>query len=463
MRLTRALLSNLTTLLLAVVLALFIWATAIRADDPVETRTFEIPVDVIGIAADAELVNRPPQAALITIEGPISALDQAPSSDFRGVIDMSGVPYGEAELPIEIQGEFEQVEIVSVFPETTEIRLEQIISREIPVALQVRGELPRGHRLGNERVEPETVLVTGPAARVDQLAESRVIVFIDDAREDITEMRRPTFYDVDGNVASTAGLTISPEEVETIVPVVELAGFAEKPISALWLGEPAPGHRLLDVKVEPASIQVTGAPAQLETLLVQTEPLDITGLTESLTQRVALDLPEGITPVDLPPIFVTVEVVPIRTSSVVQSPVEERGLEEGLEAIIEPQEVRVFMFGPLPVLESLADDDVRVTVDLFGLMTGTHILDPLVTVSANEVEVRSTQPAQVTVVITGAITTTNAITPSATLLPDLVAVGGFTTRAKGEGDSTNSPGGLPSVDFALPPSSQTRGRKGIVA
>jgi hypothetical protein len=143
--------------------------------------------------------------------------------------------------------------------------------------------------------------------------------------------------------------------------------------------------------------------------------------------------------------------------------VEERGLEEGLEAIIEPQEVRVFMFGPLPVLESLADDDVRVTVDLFGLMTGTHILDPLVTVSANEVEVRSTQPAQVTVVITGAITTTNAITPSATLLPDLVAVGDFTTRAKGVGDSTNSLGGLPGVDFALSPSSQTRGRKGIIA
>jgi hypothetical protein len=131
MRLARALLSNITTLLLAVVLALFVWATAIRADDPVETRTFEIPVDVIGKAADAEVVGRPPDSALVTIEGPISALDQAPSSDFRGVIDLSGIPYGEAELSIEILGDFEQVEIVSVFPETTEIRLEQIISRDI--------------------------------------------------------------------------------------------------------------------------------------------------------------------------------------------------------------------------------------------------------------------------------------------------------------------------------------------
>ncbi|UCG23303.1 MAG: hypothetical protein JSW55_14265 [Chloroflexota bacterium] len=463
MRLTRALLSNLTTLLLAVVVALFIWATAIRADDPVETRTIEIPVDVIGKATDAEVVNRPPESALITIEGPISALDHTPSSEFRGVIDLTGIPYGEAELEVEVQGEFEQVEIVSIFPEAIEIRLEQIISREIPVELQVRGELPRGHRLGNERVEPESVLVTGSAARVDQLAQSRVIVFIDDAREDITELRRPTFYDVEGNVASTAGLTISPQEVETIVPVVELAGFAEKPISALWTGEPAPGHRLLDVKVEPASIQVTGAPAELDTLIVQTEPLDINGLTESLTQRVALDLPEGITPIDLPPVFVTVEVVPIRTSSVVQSPVEVRGLEEGLEATVEPQELRVFMFGPLPVLESLADDDVRATVDLFGLITGTHVLDPLVTVAANEVEVRSTQPAQVTVIITGAITTTNEITPSATLMSDLVAESGITIPAKGASDSTHNPGHLQGFELALPPPGQMPGRRGIVA
>lgn len=460
MRFTRMLLSNLTTLILAIALAIIIWATAVRANDPVETRTFEIPVDVVGKAADAEVINRPPESALITIEGPNSALAQAPQSEFRGLIDLSDMAYGEAEVPIVVQGDFEQVEIVSVFPETAQIRLDQIISRDIPVALQVRGEVPRGHRLGTERVEPATVQVTGSADRVNQLAESRVIVFVDDAREDITEMRRPTFYDLEGNVASTAGLTVSPQEVETIVPIVELAGFAEKPISALWIGEPAPGHRLLDVRVEPGSIQVTGSPAQLDTLFVQTEPIDITGLTESLTQQVSLDLPEGITPVDLQPVFVTVEVVPIRTSSVVQRPVEVRALEEGLEAIVEPQEVRVFMFGPLPVLESLSDDDVRVTVDVLGLLTGTHILEPLVTVSASEIEVRSTQPAQVTVIITGVITTTQTITPSATLLPGLTAQGEMTLGVDEKGDLLAGLDGPLFADLARPPLSQARGRKG---
>jgi len=141
---------------------------------------------------------------------------------------------------------------------------------------------------------------------------------------------------------------------------------------------------------------------------------------------VALDLPEGVTPVDLQPVFVTVEVVPIRTSSVVQRPVEVRALEDGLQATVDPPEVRVFMFGPLPVLESLAEGDVRVTVDVLGLITGTHVLEPLVTVSASEVEVRSIQPTQVTVVITGVITPSDTITSSTALLIDPPALGAMT-------------------------------------
>lgn len=459
MRLTRTLISNLTTLVIAVILAIAVWATAVRASDPVETLTFEIPVEVVGKPADAEVINRPPESALITIEGPSSALAQALPATFQGIIDLNDIPYGEIEVPIEVQGDTDQVTIVSIFPETAQVRLDQIVSRNIPVALQVRGEVPRGHRLGTTRLEPDAVQVTGSADRVEALAEGRVIVFVDDAREDIIEMRRPTFYDFEGNVASTAGLTVSPQEVETIVPVDEMAGFAEKPISALWVGEPAPGHRLLDVRVEPDSIQVTGSPDQLDTLFVQTEPIDISGLTETLTQQVALDLPEGVTPVDLQPVFVTVEVVPIRTSAVVQRTVEVRALEEGLSATVEPPEVRVFMFGPLPVLESLAEDDVRVTVDVLGLITGTHVLEPLVTVSANEVEVRSTQPAQVTVVITGVITQSETLTPSTiSLIEPLVQ--GQTTSAAGRSGHEGSHLALEMVaDMPWVPFRTARGRK----
>lgn len=406
MHIIRSLLSGLTTLLLAFILAVVIWATAVRVSDPVEARTLEVPVSIVGKEADAEVLSTPPESVLINLQGPVSALDQLTPADFSATIDLSEVPYGEIEVPIQVEGGGELVDILSVFPETAELQLEQIVTREIPVDLQIRGEVARGHRITDTRVEPESIQVTGPADRVDQIAESRVIIFLDNEREDISELRRPTFYDMRGDVASTVGLTLNPREVEVIVPVQELAGFAEKPITVDWVGEPAPGYRLLDVKVEPSSVQVTGAPGILEGLRLQTEPIDITGLDETTSQEMALDLPEGVGLVELQPILVTIEIEPILTSSVVQRPVEVRALEEGLEAILDPEEVRVFLFGPLPTLDSLEENDVRVTVDLLNLITGTHVVEPFVSVSADAVEVRSTQPAQISVIISGTVTDT---------------------------------------------------------
>jgi YbbR domain-containing protein len=177
-----------------------------------------------------------------------------------------------------------------------------------------------------------------------------------------------------------------------------------------WVGDPAPGYRLLNINVEPSSVLITAPPDQLDALRIETEPVDITGLTMTETLQVALDLPEGVSVEDPQPIIVTLEIRPIQTSDVVQKAVEIRGLSEAYEAILDPEEVRVFLFGPLPALESLSEDDVRVTLDLLNLEKGTYSLEPLVSISVNDVSERSIQPATITVIITDAMTTTNGIT-----------------------------------------------------
>ena len=101
----RSLVSNLTTLLLALVLAVVVWATAVRANDPVETRNLEIDVDTVGQPADATLVGNPPESAIITLQGPASALDKISPFDYVGIIDLSNVPFGETEVPLAVHSE----------------------------------------------------------------------------------------------------------------------------------------------------------------------------------------------------------------------------------------------------------------------------------------------------------------------------------------------------------------------
>ena len=405
----RTILYNLGVFLLALVLAAIIWAAAILNNDPIETRLWQIDINTTNLPSDAQLLNRPPTTGSITIQGPVSALDRVSPDDFKAIIDLSEIPFGENDVEIKIEGGSDAITILNKSPETARINMEQIVTRDIPVRVDIRGEVARGHRQGQQTALPEFVQVTGIASQVNELAEARVTVFLDNARQDIDLLRRPTFYDLQGNVASIVGLTVNPNDVQIVIPIIELAGFAEKPITVNWVGEPAPGYRLLNISVEPSSVLVTAPPDQLDALRIETEPIDISGLTVTETLQVLLDLPEGVMVEDPQPIIVTLEIGPIQTSGVVQKLVEVRGLAEGLEAILDPEEVRVFLFGPLPALESLSEEDVRVTLDLLNLEIGTYNLEPLVSISVNDVMERSIQPATITVIITEAMTITDGI------------------------------------------------------
>lgn len=414
MRLLKSLAANVATLSLSLILASLIWGIAVRANDPVNQLPLRLPVEVVGRPAES-FVNVTPDIVDVIVEGPESVIDGLTIADFTAEVDLSEVSSGETQMPINIRYNIEGVQIAFQLPEEVTVQIERIESREIPVRVELRGDAARGYVLDEPFVDPAVITVTGSASRVESLVEARVTVFLDNPQQDAVVSRRPIFYDRQGNIAGVSNLELSAEEVVVTVSVDQLAGYAAKPIIVDWQGEPAPGYRLLDVRVEPDSVLLTGNPARLDALSrVRTEPVDITGLRESVTLSVALDLPQGLELDDLQPIIVEIEIEPILTSSVISQRPEIRALGEGLTVTLDVDEVRVFLFGPLDKLDSLVEDDVRVTLDLFNLEIGTHSLEPDADVFVSDVEVRSIQPPQVTVEITEAVTITDEITATAT-------------------------------------------------
>lgn len=417
-------LAEFLTVLLSLVLAIVIWVTAIRDNNPFTTRTYELPIQLNGLPDNALVTNTVQEAVRVEVSGPAATLNQLQSEDFLAVIDLSQLPFGESDAPIQVQLDIENVTLTSQFPETARVILERQTTREIPVLVSLRGSLARGHTSSDPIIEPATIQVSGPASRVEELADARVTVLLDDARENIVVTRRPLFYDQQGNVVGTNNLSLSTSEVNVTVPITQLADFAEKPVVVNWIGEPAPGYRLLNVTNEPRSVLITGSPDTLNSLsTIQTEPIDITGATETISLQATLQLPDGISLDEVESVLVVIEIEPILTSSVVPVMPEIRALGPGLTATVTIDTVRVIIYGPLPVLDSLEEDDVRVTLDLLGLDVGTHNIMPNVVVSASGLEVRSTQPAFVTVVITDVVTPTlpieNEVTD--TITPENVA------------------------------------------
>jgi YbbR domain-containing protein len=395
------------SLLLALVLASIIWLNATRAQDPITTLFLQLDVSFVGQPRDSILVMPEKQSVQIRIEGPQSAVNQASLADFSAFVDLTQVPFGEAvSAPIEITTLNTDLDI-SPIPNEVEVLLEQQVSRDIPVELDIRGEVARGHAQGNPLVEPAVITISGPASLIEQFDFALATVFLNDALETTVGEHRPIFYDEQGRVASTANLELSTEEVQVTIPIIESAGFADKLITVDWVGYPAPGYRLLSVTVEPPSVLVKGLSARVNAMTrLQTEPIDINGLTSSFTQQATLDLPIGVSLDQDQEIFVTIEIKPILSTDTREREVEILGLREGLEASLEPEQVRVVLFGPLPLLDTLAADDVRVTVDLFDLISGTHRIQPDVDIPERGIEVRSIRPGAIHVTITQTLTQT---------------------------------------------------------
>jgi hypothetical protein len=82
--------------------------------------------------------------------------------------------------------------------------------------------------------------------------------------------------------------------------------------------------------------------------------------------------------------------------------------------------VVVLVSGPLPVLDQLKKEDVRVILDVTGLEPGTYSLTPQVSLLPEKLRAESVLPAQIEVVITVGVTpsvTPGTPTPTPTATP----------------------------------------------
>ena len=98
-----------------------------------------------------------------------------------------------------------------------------------------------------------------------------------------------------------------------------------------------------------------------------------------------------------------------------QKDLESQGLGPGLIAVASPSTVDVILSGPLPTLDSLTPESVRVVLDLLNLPPGLHQVTPKVVVLPEGVTVQTVLPSTIEVLITGPGTTTPSLTGTPTL------------------------------------------------
>jgi len=411
---------NLSTLLLAFILAVVVWVSAVVAADPNEEAIYPRAVNLELVGQDSSMLQTEqiPTQVRITLNAPRSIWGQLNVNPdlVRAWIDLSGLEKGEHILEVKTQVDITPVRIVKVEPSEVKIKLEPLLTKTFDVQISITGDPALGYRKGEPAIEPEIVTVSGPESLVNQVIEVGASLDISGANESI---RRTLFVQArDQRGDEVTGITISPQSVGITQPINLQGGYRNVVVKVITTGEVADGYWLTNISVNPPNVTVFSTNPRLVNELpgfVETNPLDITGLSDDVDIRATLDLPEGVTLAGEESVLVRLSIAAREGNLPISLPLEVVGLPPEMIATFSPDEVEVLLSGPLPILNNLNPAGIRVSANLTGLEPGTYQVEPVVDLLPNQVRVEYILPETVEVTVELAPTPTPTPTPDATV------------------------------------------------
>ena len=394
--------NNVAMMILALVLAAGAWIVAVEAEDPTIERRYPqaIPIASPEPPEGMIIVGEFDEQVQVAIRAPESIWNSITLDDFTAALDLTGLGIGEHSVPVQVTLNKQPSRVMLVEPEHVTLRLESRAERSVPVHVQISGEPALGYirRPASTSIEPREVTVAGPSSYVTRVVEAFADISVQDANADIEEELQLQPQDGEGQIVSY--VTPEVERVSVRIPIESSGYYRSLAVKVVLTGQITSGYSNPHISVEPPAVTVFGAPAVIAGLpgFIETEPIDVEGAQDDVVVRPALNAPPNVAVVSGQQVEVSIYIEPIQGSRTMEITPTLQGLEPGLTAIVSPETVEVILSGPLPLLETLEESDVRVVLDLFGLPIETHQIEPQI-VAPEDVTAQSILPTTVQVEI----------------------------------------------------------------
>jgi len=246
------------------------------------------------------------------------------------------------------------------------ITTEEVVEESFWIPLKTQG-LPETLVLLNRPPEYIQVKIKGRGKQILRLKLTRVLV----ATLDLSRARKG---EVDFKISPDM-IVLPAWATANVSQIVEPKGVSLEfdreatqsvQVRASTTGYPKPGYiRAGDLTVEPSLISLKGGRSRMKEIeRVETEPIDISGLTKTFTTRVAVVPPEGMSFSCQPEsVSVTVPIDEIVEMSFTGIPIHLLNPPEpGIE--VEPSSITLVLRGARVRMEELEAEEISVTIDL---------------------------------------------------------------------------------------------------
>lgn len=383
-------------LLLALGLSFALWAFVSFSENPdIRSDPYNLEVEVEGLSpglvrVDEKGLPQPPLPTVsVTVETDENTLQQVRQADLRAFVNLRNRDSGEHTVPVQVESVNPglRLSFATPEPETITIRLDNLITETVPIRIDVQGNPPFSFERGNPRISvngrpDDDVQVTGPQNRVEQVVIASATANIDQLSANYNSSLQ--LQPLDANGDPVAGVEIIPATANVEIPIRSVVGLKRVPVIGAIEGIPAPGYVVVDIQSDPPLINLTGSSGPLENARqVNTEPIDISGATGTISRTVELFYPEDTSPQEGEPTQATVTVrieqlaLPLQVQ--LSIPVAVTDADAELAGTATPPVIQVVLSGPTEALAQLDPATLVATVDASGLDPGTYTLQPQLT------------------------------------------------------------------------------------
>jgi YbbR domain-containing protein len=399
--------NSISTTLLRVALALglsfALWTFVSFSQNPEELVRFDdMALQVVGLNPELVLVdtNGLPNPTLpsidITVRTDRAQRNDLRPVDLRPVLDLTNLEAGDHLVPVNVQPTRNisfSVPSSGVEPAAVPIRLEQLISRTVPITLEITGNLPFSFERGEPTIRQSDtgdliaqVELTGPQSRVERVVAARAVANVEQLRVSYDAPVQLT--PIDERDDPVEGVRVIPAAVRVLIPINSVVGLRLVPIAPVIVGNPAAGYAVAAVDVDPPLITLTGSSGPLNAVSsLSTTLIDLSGASSTLETTVPIIFPSGTSAQAGQPTQarVTIRLDPVDRPFQIQLPAQVNvlGANNGLLISANPSVVSVDLAGPVSALNALAQQTVRADVDVTGLGPGTYTLTATLDLPAN--------------------------------------------------------------------------------
>lgn len=386
----KILLNNLSLKLLALFLGVILWIAVMYNLNPKITKDFTVKVNIINSDVLTEkgwkYTIDGSDEVKVTVKAQSLDMAKIDENDIYLYVDLRYLSIGsgtERQGNIQYTLKNSAIDSISLSREYMIFNLEEIVSREFKVDVQLRGDVAENYTTDMPTAVPDSVTIIGPRSQVEQVTKVVYYLTLDDAVEDIYIIDKPMMLGADGEVLTELDdVLMTPETVQICLPI-----YQTKTVDIEcddYIGEPATGYGISQIILDIDAIKIAGYKAILSNIVTIQIPaglINVEGIATNQTYAInleELELPEGVKLLGTDHMVnVTVKVEKKKQNNFrLQLPedITIKNKAEGYTYSFDENSIYITVEGISDVLSTLESANIISSIDVSGLSEGIYNL-----------------------------------------------------------------------------------------